>query len=263
MNCQGYYGDGTQRGIEWLKPPPIHGKIYRGFTWNPFWGCTNTPDICATYYECWARAMAKRHGDDEFAPRFFPQRLQTPLHRKTPAVIAVGLMGDLFSWGIPSEWIHQILAVCQQATQHIFLFLTKNPARLKDFATQLLHPHLWIGVSVCTKQDVTRLYELAKIDTSHTFISCEPLLDPLGHFIDGTLLFWAGIHWMIIGGQSGPHATSPPQRWIAELGMAADDASIPVLIKRNARYPEMVREWPHSILQHLQNAHETNQLTRR
>jgi protein gp37 len=248
MNCQGWTGDGkTCTGIEWLRPPIPHRP---GFTWNVVTGCTN--DFCEVRLICWAREQAMRHGDGAFLPRFHEDRLDEPLRRTTPAIIAAVLSGDLFSDGVQDDWIMQVLKVIESAQQHVFVILTKNALRLMGFH-QFFPKNLWIGTSITTEREIDRIDILRHVDAVHRLVSFEPLRGEIG-FTPLDL----GIDWFIIGGQSRPWI-HPDRAWIDDLIEQAHKRNIPVLVKRNAQYssgPQALwtglQEWPRAILEHLQ-----------
>jgi protein gp37 len=261
MNYQGKPGSG--KGIEWLQPP-----VGRGYTWNPIEGCTNT--WCEVRAQCWARSMAKRHGDADFGPEFWEYRLGEPWARREPSLIGVCLMGDLFCDGVPDWWIWQVLANIRAAPHHVFLLLTKNVTRLHSVDPLLREcPNLWIGTSISTATTMARVTYVQSCAAHHRFLSFEPLRDA----IQLRTVDVEGIEWIIIGGQSRPDAR-PEKAWIDSLIEQAHARNIPVLVKRNAGYHAgsnmedalyrlawattvgpvigAVQEWPAAILEQLQ-----------
>jgi len=248
MNCQGYEDDG-KGGIEWLKPPL---KNRPGFTWNPVDGCTNT--FCEVRADCWARRMAKRHNNDDFLPRLHKNRLSEPADRKTPAIIGTCLMGDLFSDGVPDEWIEEVFWAISDAPQHIFIVLTKCPERLWEFRQMIAarKRNLWIGTSISDYASLYRWYRLMAIDyllECNLVRSIEPLRQSL-HFVEYG--FDLGFDWLFIGGKSISHTFQPPQQWVTSIIKQVRQYSrVPILIKDNTGYSKTVREWPQSILTHL------------
>ena len=248
MNRQGFDGDG-RRGIEWLRPPI---KNRPGFTWSPVTGCTNT--FCEVRADCWARRMAKRHKNDDFLPRLHEDRLKEPANRKTPAIIATCLMGDMFSTGVPDEWIQRVFWAMDDAPQHVFIILTKCPERLWDFFPMIAarRKHLWVGTSISDQASLYRWLRLQNIDyllECNLVLSIEPLREPF-HFVDYG--FELGFNWLFIGGQSGSNPFQPPHHWVTSIiNQVRKYSRTPILIKDNAGYPQLVREWPRSILTHL------------
>ena len=141
----------------------------------------------------------------------------------------------------------QVLANIEAAPQHVFLLLTKNPERLQSVNLLLQRSaHLWVGTSL-SNDNWQRLQALADCKAHHRFLSFEPLRTRIR-------VAWAALHgidWVIIGGQSRPWI-HPDPAWIDELIRQAHEYDIPVLVKRNAGYPNGPQEWPPSILEHLQ-----------
>lgn len=188
-------------------------------TWNPVTGCTKVSPGCD---HCYAHALA--HGRlrsvylsrlpviqdeerlaDPFAVRLWPERLDQPRRWEEPRMIFVNSMSDLFHVEIPTDFVRQIFEVMLEVDRHIYQVLTKRPARALRFVEQnadlfpggVIPAHIWLGTSV-ENQDVDyRIRQLRRIPAEVRFLSCEPLLGPL-------TLDLRGIHWVIVGGESGP-----------------------------------------------------------
>src|SRR5262249_4568859 len=128
-------------------------------------------------------------------------KLEEPLHWHTPRRIFVNSMSDLFHARVPLAFMQQAFATMRQADWHIFQILTKRATRLRRLAPSLhWAPHIWMGVSVGMARYVSRIAELRQVPAQMRFLSCEPLLEDLGS------LDLTGIHWVIVGGESGPGA---------------------------------------------------------
>ena len=131
-----------------------------------------------------------------------PGRLQQPLERKAPTIYFVNSMSDLFHEGIPDSYIEAVFDVMSNAPQHKFQVLTKRSERMVEFMeSHKATKNLWLGVTVENRRHgMPRIPLLRQIDVPIRFLSIEPLLEDLGE-IDLTVM-----HWVIVGGESGPTA---------------------------------------------------------
>ena len=230
-----------------------------GESWGPYSGSRHTQNECATALLCWARSMAKRFpqvAGGDFQPRFHPQRLEEPLHWRSPRRVAVCFMGDLFGdwqrveavedrpkvkeWDM-AEVRRQILALVRKCPQHTFLFLTKAPQNLAKWNPW--PDNAWVGASACDADSFFWAYHhLRSVEAKTKWISLEPLLGPpnKGHLLAACEV----INWLVIGAQSGPGAVKPRKEWVYEIAGAAVRAGIPIWFKENLRklYPELRRQ---------------------
>lgn len=192
----------TKSTIEWTEQ-----------TWNPTTGCTKISPGCKhCYAECLAprlQAMGARGYENGFKLSILPERLSQPLSRKKPTVYFVNSMSDLFHEKIPDRFLDQVFDVIHQSPQHIFQILTKRAERLPVYFEKRSCPvNAWLGVSVEDKKyGLPRLDYLRQVDAAVRFASVEPLLEDLGaiDFFD--------IHWVIVGGESGPKARPMKKEW--------------------------------------------------
>lgn len=186
-------------------------------TWNPVVGCTKVSPGCA---HCYAEVMAKRlqamgtpgyeHG---FEVSLRPERLSQPLTRKKPTVFFVNSMSDLFHDDVPFDFVDQVFEVIRQTPHHTYQILTKRAARLAEyFATRTAPSNAWLGVSVeNVKHGVPRIDLLRGVSAAVRFLSVEPLLEDLG------TLDLTSIHWVIVGGESGPKARPMQEAWVENI----------------------------------------------
>jgi len=212
---------GTNSKIEWTEQ-----------TWNPTVGCTKISPGCKN---CYAEIMAQRlqamgmrgyeHG---FRLTLMPERLSEPLERRKPTIYFVNSMSDLFHEKVPFDYIQQVFDVMTQASQHTFQVLTKRAERMAEFCQDVtVPPNVWLGVSVENKKyGVPRINILRNIDVGVRFLSIEPLLEHLGE-IDLT-----GIHWAIVGGESGPKARPMKREWVDNIKRQCDDAGVAFFFKQ-------------------------------
>jgi protein gp37 len=174
------------------------------YTWNPIVGCQNG---CSW---CWARRMNKRFGmiKNFEDPRFFPSRLTEPEKLSKHSVIAVCLMGDIFSPGVESDWIDLVMYSIRKM-DHTFMLLTKFPQRFMDFA---IPPNCWLGTSISSNEDAHRVDFLSSMTCKYTkFVSIEPLLG----MVDQVNL--AEIDHVYVGAQTGAKRVIPQKEWIASI----------------------------------------------
>lgn len=182
-------------------------------TWNPTIGCTKISPGCK---HCYAETLAKRlqaMGVDAYRQGFrlklLPERLDEPRQRKKPTIYFVNSMSDLFHERVPDAFIDDVMSVIADTPQHRYQILTKRHERLGTyFATRAVPRNVWLGVSVENRRHgVPRIDVLRSIPAKIRFLSCEPLLEDLG------TINLAGIHWVIVGGESGAKARPMKPEW--------------------------------------------------
>lgn len=182
-------------------------------TWNPIVGCTKISPGCK---HCYAETLARRLRamgtpgyENGFALSLLPHRLQEPLLRRKPTIYFVNSMSDLFHERVPDEYIEQVVDVMARTPRHSYQLLTKRAARMaRFFRTRPVPDNVWLGVSVENrKHGVPRIDHLREIDARIRFLSVEPLLEDVG------ALDLTQIHWVIVGGESGPKARPMAQEW--------------------------------------------------
>jgi protein gp37 len=174
------------------------------------------------------KAMPKQYARPFSEIQLLPERLEWPLHQKQPLRIFVDSMSDLFHSQIPEDYIRRVFAVMEQAHWHTFQLLTKRVGRLRRLAPVLSWaPNIWIGTSVEQDLVVARADALRTVPAKVRFLSCEPLLGPLPS------LNLDGIHWLITGGESGPHARPCDPNWLRDLRDRCIDRNIAFFHKQN------------------------------
>ncbi len=190
-------------------------------TWNPTTGCTKVSPGCK---HCYAEVMARRLAamgaagyENEFQLTMHPSRLRQPLQRKAPTMYFVNSMSDLFHEDVTDAFIDRVLATCRKTPQHTYQILTKRAERLPVFfAKRLVPDNVWLGVSVEDRRyGVPRIAQLRKVQARVRFLSVEPLLEDLGS------LNLRGIHWVIVGGESGHGARPMSPEWADSVRVQA------------------------------------------
>lgn len=200
-------------------------------TWNPVTGCTKVSPGCRF---CYADRMAKRL-QAMGQPRYrngFKLTLQEdlvdlPLRWKSPRIIFVNSMSDLFHDEVPDSFIGRCFETMQTASQHTFQVLTKRPERAAAVASNLPWPeNVWLGTSVENQDYVWRVHELRKVPAAIRFLSVEPLVGPIAR------LPLQSIHWVIVGGESGPGARPMNPEWVTTIRNRCIYYGVPFFFKQ-------------------------------
>ncbi len=191
-------------------------------TWNPVTGCDKVSPGCK---HCYAEVMSRRLTamgatgyENGFALTLHPERLLQPTTIRRPTVFFVNSMSDLFHEAVPDSFIDQVMETIRATPQHTYQMLTKRAERLPEyFATRDCPPNIWLGVSVEDRQyGLPRIAHLRLVDARVRFLSVEPLLEDLGK-MDLT-----GIHWVIVGGESGHKARPMQPEWVENVQIQAE-----------------------------------------
>lgn len=204
-------------------------------TWNPATGCTKISRGCD---RCYAERFSERFRgikghpyEQGFDLRLWPERLDQPMRWKRPRMIFVNSMSDLFHKDIPLEFVSQIFDTMERADWHVYQVLTKRSSLMRDFVNgrfsgSPVPAHIWLGVSVEDRPALSRIEHLRQTNATTRFVSAEPLLGPLGE-ID-----LAGIHWVIVGGESGPGFRPMQAEWAREIRDQCVRTRVPLFFKQ-------------------------------
>ena len=204
-------------------------------TWNPTTGCAKVSPGCL---HCYAEVMARRlHAmgapgyQRGFELSLHPDRLEQPLLRRAPTVYFVNSMSDLFHKDVPDNFLDQVLEVMRATPQHTYQLLTKRAQRLPEyFATRECPDNLWLGVSVEDRRRLRRIAPLREVRAKVRFLSVEPLLEDLGP------IKLAGIHWVIVGGESGHRGRPMRSEWAESVMRQCKDAGVAFFFKQWGKY---------------------------
>jgi protein gp37 len=205
-------------------------------TWNPVRGCVKVSPGCK---HCYAETFSERFRgvkghpyEQGFDLRLVPEKLFEPFSWRSPKLVFVNSMSDLFQTGVPDDYVRLVCQVMATAKWHTYQVLTKRAERLRD---QLSGPlsiaagqeNIWWGVSVEDKKHgVPRIEHLRKAPAGVRFLSIEPLLEDLGE-ID-----LSGISWVIVGGESGPGARPMRKEWVVSIRNQCKAARVPFFFKQ-------------------------------
>ncbi len=204
-------------------------------TWNPTTGCTKISPGCTN---CYAERMSKRlkamgqpRYKNEFKLTLQEDVVELPLQWKKPRIIFVNSMSDLFHEDVPFEFIQRCFEVMKEASQHVFQVLTKRPERVLELADHLVWPdNIWMGISVENDKYKCRVRILQKVPAAIRFLSVEPLLGSV------TRLPLTNIHWVIVGGESGPNARPMDIKWVRKIRDRCIKANVPFFFKQWGAY---------------------------
>lgn len=153
--------------------------------------------------------------------------IDAPLRWRKPRLVFVNSMSDLFHEGIPLEFIKRVFKTMVEADHHIFQILTKRSVRLLELSHALPWPkNVWMGVSVENQMVTDRITHLQQVPAHIRFLSLEPLLGPLD------ALKLDGIHWVIVGGESGPKARPVQKKWVESIREQCKEQRIAFFFKQ-------------------------------
>jgi protein gp37 len=200
-------------------------------TWNPVTGCTKVSQGCRNCYALrWAERFRGVQGhpfEQGFDLKLWPERLDLPLTWKAPRRIFVNSMSDLFHEKVPVDFVRRVFDTMRRARRHQFQILTKRSARLAQLSSSIAWPdNVWMGVSVEDARVTFRIRDLQGVPARVRFLSLEPLIGPLPD------LDLKGIHWVIVGGESGPRARPMHPRWVREIRAQCRRQAVPFFFKQ-------------------------------
>jgi len=199
--------------------------------WNPSIGCDKISLGCKF---CYAEVFAKRlqaMGIDDYKDGFkfkiLPHRLEEPLKIKKPTKFFVNSMSDLFHEKMPFSYLDLIFEVIEKTPQHIYQILTKRENIMYDyFLSRRIPENVWLGVTVEDATYKKRIDTLKKIKAATKFISFEPLIGAIGK------LDLSGIHWVIVGGESGRQARPIKKEWVEEIFTQCKEQNVAFFFKQ-------------------------------
>lgn len=216
-------------GIEWTE-----------VTWNPVTGCDRVSPGCDNCYALSLAGRLKAMGQPRYqtdgtertsGPGFgltlHEDLVDAPRHWKKPRLVFVNSMSDLFHPDVPEEFIERVFQTMVDCPQHTFQVLTKRSRRLRELADRLPWPrNVWMGVSVENSSYRFRIDHLRAVPARVRFLSIEPLIGPVGD------LDLTGIHWVIVGGESGHRARPIQEQWITDVRDQCVDAEVAFFFKQ-------------------------------
>jgi protein gp37 len=173
------------------------------------------------------RAMGQTNYANGFKLTLQEHMLDVPLRWRKPRLIFVNSMSDLFHEDVPEQFILRVFDVMRRASWHVFQTLTKRSDRLLKLSPKIDWPgNVWMGVSVEQADYTFRIDHLRRTGAKVRFLSLEPLLGPLED------LNLDDMHWVIVGGESGPGARPLYQSWVTDIRDQCLAADIPFFFKQ-------------------------------
>lgn len=136
-------------------------------------------------------------------------------------------MSDLFHPEVPLSFIQRVFRVMNECSRHTFQVLTKRGELLEHYSQEVQWPsNIWMGVSVENQKVVSRIDHLRRTPAQVRFLSLEPLLGPLSN------LDLTGIHWVIVGGESGSKARPMQETWVLDIQQQCARAGVAFFFKQ-------------------------------
>jgi protein gp37 len=173
------------------------------------------------------KAMGQPKYANGFQLTLHDSAIELPLTWKKPQRIFVNSMSDLFHDAVPFEFIQRVFATMRAAHWHQFQVLTKRSGRLLALSEKIdWPPNVWMGVSVESMAYKSRIDHLRKTGAAVKFLSIEPLLGDLG------ILDLGNVHWIIVGGESGPEARPLDPAWVRSIRDQCAQAGVPFFFKQ-------------------------------
>lgn len=249
--------DGLSKRVRKLARRRDTGISWTETTWNPLQGCSYASEGCR---HCYAAklvatrlkqrfpglAREKMEKDDKGKDykgylftgkiKLLPESLDKPLRDLQPKTYFVNSMSDLFHKKVPTEFVEAVFGVMERASWHVFQVLTKRPGRMADFTETYFKGrtpprNIWLGTST-EDQDAfeERLQDILRVKTAVRWLSCEPLIDRLD-------LRLSGIHWVVVGGESGSNRRMK-KAWATSIREKCKSAKVPFFFKQWGAFDE-------------------------
>lgn len=250
---------GSRTGIEWTDA-----------TWNPIRGCTRVSEGCRHCYaervaarfsgpeQPYEGLAVMRNGEPRWTGEvgFIAEHLEDPLKWRSPKRVFVNSMSDCWHPAVSDEWLDKIFAIMARCPQHTFQILTKRPQGMLNYFTDPSRvdriekragvevrtrwplPNVWLGVSTENQAAADERIPLLLITPAHVrFISAEPLIGPiaLGPYIYARFQqepWRKDLHWVIVGGESGPGARPMHPHWAVALRGQCRSAGVAFFFKQ-------------------------------
>jgi protein gp37 len=233
-------------------------------TWNPVAGCTIVSPGCSNCYAMRMAARLQAMGQDKYRGttrrsgnrhvwtgrvRLDEGSLDAPLSWRKPRRIFVNSMSDLFQEAVSEAFITRVWSTMAAADWHTYQILTKRPDRMLSILSSgriAILKNVWLGVSVESAGFLDRLELLKRTPAAIRFVSFEPLIDSVG------TPNLTGIHWALVGGESGPRARPMRPAWVEQIRTMCERHDVAFFFKqwggRNKKATGRVldgRTWDH------------------
>jgi protein gp37 len=164
---------------------------------------------------------------DGFKLRTHEDSLLTPYSWKSPKIVFVNSMSDMFHKDVPLDFIKKVFHTMNNCPQHTFQVLTKRSDILLKYHKELTWTHnIWMGVSVENEKVMHRIDDLRKTNAKTKFLSCEPLIGPLPK------MNLKKIDWVIVGGESGHTPRPMDTEWVLDIQRQCEDNDVAFFFKQ-------------------------------
>lgn len=198
-------------------------------TWNPWHGCHKVSGECDYCYMFEEKKRYKQDGDIVVRSKTtFSDPLRWVRSGRPPKVCFTCSWSDWFI-AEADTWRDEAWGIIQSTPQITYQILTKRAGRIASHLPSDWRggwPGVWLGVSVGLKATRQRISTLRTVPSRTRFVSFEPLLEDLGD------LNLEGIHWAIIGGESGPHARPMELDWARNIKRQCDEQGVKIFMKQ-------------------------------
>lgn len=213
-------------------------------TWNPVAGCTIVTAGCTNCYAMRMAARLEAMGQEKYRGltrksggrakwtgriTLDEASLAIPATWSKPRRVFVNSMSDLFHEAVPVDFIRRVWSTMEATPRHTYQILTKRPDRMAEVLAGAGLPvlkNVWLGCSVEDGRVLGRLDDLRRVPAAVRFVSLEPLIGSVA----GADL--SGIHWAIVGGESGPNARYMDPVWVEEIFEMCADAGVAFFFKQ-------------------------------
>lgn len=223
-------------------------------TWNPWHGCHK---ISAGCKNCYMFRDKARYGDDPNTVVRSKTKFYDPLKWTEPQLIFTCSWSDFFIEE-SDPWRDEAFEIIAKTPQHTYQILTKRPDRMLDYISRSAYltnaplDNVWLGVSVEDQKTADeRIPLLLQTPAALRWLSVEPLLGP----VDLAEWLWMlkgskggtvdMLHWVVVGGESGPNARPFDIQWARDIIAQCKAADVPVFVKQLGATPEVTMDCLH------------------
>lgn len=238
-------------------------------TWNPFVGCDIVSPGCRNCYAMRMAARCEAFGHAQYAGVTQPSKrgpvwtgrvnraseltMRKPFGIKAPSLIFVNSMSDFWHPAAEDVWRAEALEIMRKTPRHQYQVLTKRPEEIAPTLARMgetVPTNMWLGCTVESARYKPRIDILRQVPAAIRFLSIEPLLGPMGE------LDLRGIHWVIVGGESGPRYRAMDPTWASSVRDQCLEQGVALFVKQmSGRGAELkaiprdlrIRRWPETI----------------
>lgn len=233
-------------------------------TFNPWWGCTKVSAGCD---HCYAEELDTRTGGSFWGARNKPRVMSADNWRKPRRWerehaefeaahghrhrVFCASMADWADKNAPEGQRDRLWTLIRETPSLDWQLLTKRAPNIRKYLPKDWgdgYQNVWLGVTVDNrKQGLPRIEFLRNVKAAVRFLSVEPLLEDLGP-LDLEL-----IHWVIVGGESGPGCRPMDMSWVENIRRQCAEQGVAFFYKQRGGHPNKseceiegreVKEWP-------------------